>query len=42
MLLEVHRTGLRLLRQLQLTPDTALAAAAVDPPPGRLPVKPGR
>ncbi|WP_255481826.1 hypothetical protein [Amycolatopsis sp. SID8362] len=28
MLLEVHRSGLRLLRQLQLTLDAALAATA--------------
>ncbi len=28
MLLEVHRSGLRLLRQLQLTPHAALTAAA--------------
>ncbi|WP_439376911.1 hypothetical protein [Amycolatopsis lexingtonensis] len=28
MLLEVHRSGLRLLRQLQLTLHAALAAAA--------------
>jgi hypothetical protein len=35
MLLEVHRSGLRLLRQLQLTLHPALAAAVADPPPER-------